>query len=302
MSRPGSTVAIHGRQPTLELGVLHVAHGRHLVQARGRRSIQALFLLVWDELGRQADRGERRGRPRAAATEPRVVHPHKMAQGLHRRGRTSPQARPLTARWVGPPVGVDAGAGADRALSLPRGSRANPLVAGGFGTRWLLRERPSATCPCRRCPGQGAAYTVRAWNIRRSERFSVLTSLCPGPRIHARVPEHPDRSRARRAGARRGQQVLSTSRNSSQAPSPEPGARCSYKYCHGDWHPHRTSRSSYEKSDDSPRQYEYGACNRKDPGELRNQQPPRGTIGHIPAPFAHAASHPRHQSRHDRAA
>src|SRR5262249_47368066 len=69
------------RQPALLLA----ARGEHLVQARGRRSIQALLLLVGDELERQADSGERLGRPRAAAAEPRVVHEPQMAQGLHRR-------------------------------------------------------------------------------------------------------------------------------------------------------------------------------------------------------------------------
>ena len=75
----------HGRQPTLQLGALHVAHGQHFGEARGRRSIQALLLLVRNKLRRQPDRGEQLGRSQAAATEPRVVHEHKMAQSLHRR-------------------------------------------------------------------------------------------------------------------------------------------------------------------------------------------------------------------------
>ena len=91
----------HGRQPTLQLGALHVAHGQHLVEARGRRSIQALLLLVRDELGSQPDRGERLGRSQAAATEPRVVHEHKMAQGLHCRPLA---ADALVLRTLGHPL------------------------------------------------------------------------------------------------------------------------------------------------------------------------------------------------------
>ncbi len=37
---------------------------------------------------------------------------------------------------------------------LRRKPRANPLVAAVFRTKWLLRERRSATCPRRRRPGQ----------------------------------------------------------------------------------------------------------------------------------------------------
>jgi hypothetical protein len=64
---------------------LHVSRGQHLVETGGRRSVQALLLLVRDELGRQPDRGERLGRSQTAAAEPRVVHEHQMALGLYRR-------------------------------------------------------------------------------------------------------------------------------------------------------------------------------------------------------------------------